>query len=203
MENKILFISSEFPPGPGGIGNHAYNISNELTKKGYKIIINTKSDYVSQKQEVMFDKGCRFKIYRFKRKKIIFLSWINRLIRIRKTILRYKIKHVIISGEFSIWIIPFIKIYREIKIISVIHGTELGRNFFLKWTLFCLAKSDNIISVSNFTKTLIPKYLEKKTVVINNGVDIDKWSETGRVKTLENYPILLTVGSISIREGSV
>ena len=130
MKNKILFISSEFPPGPGGIGNHAYNISNELTKKGYKIIINTKSDYVSQKQEVMFDKGCRFKIYRFKRKKIIFLSWINRLIRIRKTILRYKIKHVIISGEFSIWIIPFIKIYREIKIISVIHGTELGRNFF-------------------------------------------------------------------------
>ena len=115
MKNKILFISSEFPPGPGGIGNHAYNISNELTKRGYKIIINTKSDYVSQKQEVMFDKDCRFKIYRFKRKKIIFLSWINRLIRIRKTILRYKIKHVIISGEFSIWIIPFIKIYRFFK----------------------------------------------------------------------------------------
>ena len=35
--------------------------------------------------------------------------------RIRKTILRYKIKQVIISGEFSIWIIPFIKIHREIK----------------------------------------------------------------------------------------
>ena len=120
--------------------------------------------------------------------------------RIRKTILRYKIKQVIISGEFSIWIIPFIKIYRDIKIISVIHGTELGRNIFLKWTSFCLAKSDNIISVSNFTKTLIPKYLEKK-IVINNGVDVDKWNGTDRDKSLTNYPILLTVGSISIRKG--
>ena len=94
-------------------------------------------------------------------------SWVNRLIRIRKTILKYKIKQVIISGEFSIWIIPFIKIHREIKIISVIHGTELGKNIFLKWTLFCLAKSNSIISVSNCTKTLLPKYLEKKTIVIN------------------------------------
>ena len=31
MKNKILIISSEFPPGPGGIGNHAFNISNEFT----------------------------------------------------------------------------------------------------------------------------------------------------------------------------
>ena len=66
--------------------------------------------------------------------------------------------------------------------------------------MFCLAKSNSIISVSNFTKTLIPNDLEK-TIVINNGVDIDKWNETNRDKSLKNYPILLTVGSISIRKG--
>ena len=27
---NILFISSEFPPGPGGIGNHAWNLCKEL-----------------------------------------------------------------------------------------------------------------------------------------------------------------------------
>ena len=55
MKNKILIISSEFPPGPGGIGNHAFNISNELTKRGYGVIINTISDYVDKNQEVLFD----------------------------------------------------------------------------------------------------------------------------------------------------
>ena len=201
MSNKILFISSEFPPGPGGIGNHAYNIANELTKKGYQVIINTKSDYVDQNQEVMFDDKCQYKIYRFKKNKTIIHSWINRIIRIRKTILKYNIERVIISGEFSIWTIPFVKIYKGIKITTVVHGTELGRNLFLKWTYFCLGKSNQIISVSNFTKTLIPKFLKRKTHVINNGIDVDKWNGTDQEKSLVNYPILLTVGSISIRKG--
>ena len=72
MNNKILFISSEFPPGPGGIGNHAFNIANELAKRGYQIIINTKSDYVNQNQEAKFDKNCNYKVYRFTRKKPLF-----------------------------------------------------------------------------------------------------------------------------------
>ena len=44
----------------------------------------------------------------------------------------------------------------------------------LRWTLF-VGKSNNIISVSNFTKSLIQK-LRLKTRVINNGIDIDEWS---------------------------
>ena len=65
MKNKILVISSEFPPGPGGIGSHAFNLSNELNKRGYKVIINTKSDYVDKDQEVLFDIKCTYKIIRF------------------------------------------------------------------------------------------------------------------------------------------
>ena len=71
-------------------------------------------------------------------------------LRIRKTILRHNIKQVIISGEFSIWTIPFLKLYRGVKIISVVHGTELGRNFF-EMDFVLLIKINRIISVSNFT----------------------------------------------------
>ena len=201
MKNKVLVISSEFPPGPGGIGNHAFNLSNELSKRGYQIIINTKSDYVDKSQEVLFDMKCSFKIFRFKRKKNILQNWIHRFKTIRRTILKYNIKHVIISGEFSIWTIPLIKIYKDIKITTIIHGTELGQHAYLRWTLFCIEKSNNIISVSNFTKSLIPKKLKLKTHVINNGVDIDKWRITDDRRTLDNFPILITVGSISDRKG--
>ena len=201
MKNKILIISSEFPPGPGGIGNHAFNLSNGLSKRGYEVIINTKSDYVDKNQEVLFDTKCSYKIFRFRRKKTFLQNWIHRLKIIRRTILKYDIKHVIITGEFSIWVIPLIKINRVENITTIIHGTELGKNLFLRWTLFCLGKSNKIIAVSNFTKSLIPKKFKLKTHVINNGVDIDKWSLTNEKYTLENFPILLTVGSISIRKG--
>ena len=40
-----------------------------------------------------------------------------------------------------------------------------------------------------------------KTHVINNGIDLDKWSFTNEKYTLENFTILLTVGSISLRKG--
>ena len=201
MKSRILIISSEFPPGPGGIGNHAFSISSQLFKRGYQIIVNTKSDYVNENQETMFDLECPYKIFRFKRRKSIFRTWIHRLKIIGSTINKYNINSVIISGEFSIWTIPIIKIYKNIKITTIVHGTELGRNRFLKWTIFCLGKSNNIIAVSNFTKSLIPKNLKFNTHVINNGVDIDRWSDTNGKYKLKNFPILLTVGSISLRKG--
>ena len=201
IKNKVLFISSEFPPGPGGIGTHAYSVSNELQKRGYQIIINTKSDYVGTNQEVSFDLRHSYKIYRFKRWKSTILTWIHRLKTIRYTINKYRIKNVIISGESSIWVIPFIKFYKGMNILTVIHGTELGKRIFLKWTLFCLEKSNNIIAVSNFTRSLIPEKLKLKTYVINNGVDIYKWNNIAESYVLDNYPILITIGSISLRKG--
>ena len=91
MKNKILIISSEFPPGPGGIGSQAFDISSQLHKRGYQIIVNTKSDYANENQENMFDLECPYKIFRFKRKKLIFHTWIHRLKIIRSTIIKYNI----------------------------------------------------------------------------------------------------------------
>ena len=53
--SKTLFISSEFPPGPGGIGTHAFNVSNTLRKRKLEVIICTVSDYVSDEQAKNFD----------------------------------------------------------------------------------------------------------------------------------------------------
>ena len=39
VQKEILIHSSEFPPGPGGIGNHAYNLAKNLTKLNYKVTV--------------------------------------------------------------------------------------------------------------------------------------------------------------------
>ncbi len=36
---KLLFISSEFPPQPGGIGNHAHYLALALQKEGKQLTV--------------------------------------------------------------------------------------------------------------------------------------------------------------------
>ena len=55
VTKNILFISTEFPPGPGGIGNHAWNIARQLDKQ-FSIDVLTISDYVTNKECLEFDK---------------------------------------------------------------------------------------------------------------------------------------------------
>ena len=52
---NILFISSEFPPGPGGIGNHAWNLSKELNNH-IPVHVLTGSDYATSEKCLEFDK---------------------------------------------------------------------------------------------------------------------------------------------------
>ena len=71
----ILIISSEFPPGPGGIGTHAFSIANAFQKKGYNVIVNTISNYVSEFQQKQFDEKISFKVSRFYNHSNIIIRW--------------------------------------------------------------------------------------------------------------------------------
>ena len=69
----------------------------------------------------------------------------------------------------------------NIKITIIIHGTDaVARNFFLKITYYLfLLKVKKIIVVSHYTRKVLLKYftkkiIKKKTIVIQNGISIDK-----------------------------
>jgi phosphatidylinositol alpha-1,6-mannosyltransferase len=66
---KTFIISSEFPPLPGGIGNHAYLLANYLHKKGYEISVLT--DFRSAQKDNLFDQKQKIFIYRAK---IVFIK---------------------------------------------------------------------------------------------------------------------------------
>ena len=38
---RLLLLSSEFPPGPGGIGTHAYQLARQLTARGWAVTVVT------------------------------------------------------------------------------------------------------------------------------------------------------------------
>ena len=60
--------SDLFPPGPGGIGSHAYSLTEALSNKGWEMDVFTCGDYSSKQTIVDFDRKQSFKIHRFRRK---------------------------------------------------------------------------------------------------------------------------------------
>lgn len=209
-KQKIIFICSEFPPGPGGIGNHACNLANEIVKH-LPIDVLTVSDYTNKNSSRKFDKRQPFYIHRFQRYKYSLQTYFFRIIQIIKHINKNNYSHCILSGYFSLLMFTIIKLFNnEIIFIAVLHGSELVqssliKNFFLKQNLNNI---NIIITVSNYTKKLLPKKKinKQKVFVIPNGVNEAllnvNYNNTINEKMI-GTPCLVTLGSITNRKGQI
>ena len=207
MSRLILIISSEFPPGPGGIGQHAFSLSKALIDEGYQVRVLSPADYATEEEIRAFDHKQSFTIKRYSRQS----GWYTYIDRIRITfeeIRNSNVSTVILTGKFSLWQGVLMKlIYPDIKTLAVLHGSEVNlANRFLRWfTHKSIAIVDVIIPVSSFTKSLIPQWIlqsHKQIEVIPNGIDQSPFS----IKALSNiklkgHPRLLTVGHVSPRKG--
>ena len=78
QKNNLLFISTEFPPGPGGIGNHAWNLARNLNKK-ISVDVLTVSNYSSKEECLAFDRSEKIKIIRFKKYYFSLLTYMHRI----------------------------------------------------------------------------------------------------------------------------
>jgi phosphatidyl-myo-inositol dimannoside synthase len=59
---KIVILSSEFPPGPGGIGDHAYNLAEQLVEKkcDVTVISEYRKEFASQWRNVKSSAKVRY-----------------------------------------------------------------------------------------------------------------------------------------------
>lgn len=211
---KILLISSEFPPGPGGIGFHAYSLSREFQKNDhFRLSILCNADYILEEKVKIFDKTCGLNIIRFKR--FGKLTQIIRVIQFLPLVQRIKPDIIIFSGLFSLWLMNLVFTRKKNKIIAIIHGHEpiFGNLIKQRLTLASLKKADHFIAVSRFSKlTLENKYQltpKQSTSIIPNGIDPDylkSWHDSfvlvSKPEPLkQGYPKLLTIGHTSPRKG--
>ena len=196
MNNKAFIISSEFPPLPGGIGNHAYLLSKYLQLSGYEISV--VCDFRKEKEDLAFDAKQTFKIHRIKRNKFTQLNRIkkaNSLIKQNAT--------VICSGKFSLWIGGLLTIFfPKKKFIAVLHGSELkaGNTAVQGLTKWSLKRFDTLIAVSEFTKRFALTVDSNLSIqVINNGFEIGQFEPF--LKEMPTRLDLVTVGNLTFRKG--
>lgn len=201
LKRRILIVSSEFPPQPGGIGNHAYNLAKGLCKKGFEVtvLVDCRSD--AGQLERSFDKIQDFDVKRIATKHFRALMYLRRLV----LFFKYQRNNdvLIASGKFSLWLVGLTKWYHKKKCLAVIHGSEVNMKSHLPrfFTEKALGKFNNIIAVSKYTKQFVD-HLHLKVRVIPNGYDSDIYKLPNNYRKLKSDNLqLITVGRLSERKG--
>ncbi len=198
---KVLIISAEFPPGPGGIGNHAYNLAKSLHAKPHlTVTVMADSNYTSLTEIQEFDDTVSFAIHRIHRRRPVFLTYLNRITTAIKLV--GKNDQIICSGKFSLWIGGLLSLFfSSKKYIAVVHGSELDKKnkIVRQLTTYSLSKMDRIIAVSHYTKSFLNKHLPG--IVIPNGIDTAAFEANGVTATTKGSLHLLTVGNVTPRKG--
>ena len=127
----MLIVTSEFPPLPGGIGNHSLNLANSLTNKNYKVSVLTDCRNVGNK-DLIFDNSLSFNVIRTllkKNRKFMYFKRVQQLFSLAR-----KNDIIIASGKFSLLIVGLLSFFYNRKLIAIVHGTEvnLNSNFLIR-----------------------------------------------------------------------
>jgi len=196
---KLLIITSEFPPQPGGIGTHAYQLAKELSKHQIEVSVLTDQRSRNGEEEHGFDQNLTYKVHRVKRKFVLVLSYLERISRAIRLTKRQDV--VLFSGKFSLWIGGFLSLISNKKLVAVIHGSELllSNRLLKSYTRWCLKRFDHVIGVSNFTLSLVEEIGLKNTTVIPNGFEVSEQQDFSKSQPSELS--LITVGNITQRKG--
>lgn len=210
MEKKILIVSSEFPPGPGGIGNHAYSLAKHLAKKEFAVDLVVDSNYAEEKEIIAFDRQLPASLCVNRIERDGWKTYYRRIQCIRRQLKKNEYTVVIFSGKFSLWMSGWFKTFGyKLSSLAVLHGSEIQMSdWFQKWlTEWGIGRCDYLLPVSEFTHSLLSDKLKKKKYsVIPNGIDLSEFEELKETASNSNFklwgsPALLTVGNVTPRKG--
>jgi len=211
---KILILSSEFPPGPGGIGTHAYQLAKNFALASHEVQVLTPQDYASDNEIVIFNGSQPFAVSRFIRGKSTFIKALTRISKLNSTLRNFKPEVVLVSGSRSIWMTAFLMTFsRDVPWVVVAHGTEFGQLHGLNAWLTKLSanQASAMICVSEYTRQAVRALGVSRPPmeVVHNGADDaqffkleqEKIIKLRRALGVEDKFVLLTVGNVSARKG--
>ncbi len=210
MSEKILFISSEFPPGPGGIGNQAYHVCKALSEEGYEVTILTQQDYASIEEIKGFNQGQKWAeaIFNFPDlKNPGFFRFLSKFQKAYQVLKQGQFDVCFCSGRTALWLGGVLRpLFSKIKFIAILHGSDInpGSKFIKFVTEILLKQFNSIISISRFTQSLLKLKGQKleKFFIIPNGIDNQAWHcYSHNETTLKGSPVLLSVGNVNPRKG--
>jgi phosphatidylinositol alpha-1,6-mannosyltransferase len=209
----LTILSSEFPPGPGGIGAHAYHLGAGLHRLGWGVSVITSQDYASVEEISQFNRSLPFRVVRFRAVPTTPLKALYRWSTTRKIVGKSDTSILVATGAKSVWIAARVACAFGLPWVAIGHATEFGvaQGFQRKLTINAYESASAIICVSRYTeKTMLAMGIHPQvSTVIPNGADHRRFRILQRSQVEEfrrslgfgDAHLLLTVGNVSDRKG--
>ena len=200
----MLIFTSEFPPQPGGIGNHAWNLACEMQRRGVEVRLITDGRLGGAGQELEFDAKAPFTVLRipFGRAGI---RQLRRIFLYLKQLKAWSPDVLVASGRFPLLLAARVPT-RALRV-AVLHGTEAGAagSAVRKATTAAVQQYRVLIPVSRFTRNYFEiDSSDARATVIPNGVPTDRFSRESSGNDggcPSGSPRLITVGNVTGRKG--
>jgi phosphatidyl-myo-inositol dimannoside synthase len=210
---RLLIVSSEFPPGPGGIGTHAFCLASNLMKLGWKVSVVTSQDYANEDEIRSFNASQPFPIVRFNSIPFAPFEALYRWRVLARWARAWEPDVLMATGDRAVLLVSAFARSRKLPCLAVGHGTEfnLPRSWERALVRRAFTQAAAIACVSRYTRAQMigAGVRPKHEAVIQNGADANLFtmlpaSAVNRVRKslgIGDGHVLLTVGSVTERKG--
>jgi phosphatidylinositol alpha-1,6-mannosyltransferase len=208
----VLLISSEFPPGPGGIGTHAFQLALRGSRLGWAVTVVTPQDHAAPTDSIAFNSAQPFSVVGTGNGRARHTRALRRFLAVARTVTKLRPDLVIATGSASVRLAACV-LGRRRPWIAVGHGAEFGRegSWTFAITKWAFARARLVATVSNYTaaRMLESGVVPRRVAVVPNGADHTLFRPVGAETTrafrerfgLGTGRLLLTVGSVTDRKG--
>jgi glycosyltransferase involved in cell wall biosynthesis len=211
---RVLIFATEFPPGPGGIGVHAYQVARNLSQSQWEVAVLAKQDYASAEEIRLFNQGQAFSIEQWPRASHFTRQTIGRWQALTEKLKTYRPHIVLASGESAVWLTAMLTqmpTFRKTHWVAVWHGMTPTQPFLRALSRWSYHQPTAVIAVSHYgLEQLIHMGVQpQSSQVIHNGADPEIFfpiqdgavAEFRKQHAPAEAQVLLTVGHVSERKG--
>lgn len=206
---RLLLVSSEFPPGPGGIGTHAHQLALGLGARGWEVRVLATQPYVDDAARAAFRAAQPFRMETLAGGGNRPSTWPGRIRAARRLLAGWRPEVVVGSGMRALWLARALAALYRAPLATVAHGSELlAKGLPLRLTRGALSAAGLTVSVSRYTEALVEAAgaRPRHGVVIPNGADGDRFApgpvpaELRARLGLEGRRVIVTVGRVCERK---
>lgn len=206
---RLLLLSTEFPPGPGGIGTHAYQVARHLVGLGWAVGVVSPQPYVPAAQRDAFNAAQPFGVTTLDDRQDDRLWAARRLSVIAAAVRAHQPDVLVATGSRALWAAAVVAPPFRLPWVAIAHGSEFTARSTTERRLTAMAtgRATAVVSVSHYTAGLVENVCTPRMMlVIQNAADGEQFRpglETGRLKRewgLNGGPVLLTVGNVTERK---
>lgn len=209
---KLLIVSIEFPPGPGGLGTLAYQAALHLSESGWEVRVLTPQDHVDAAARTRFNSVQPFDVCSILHVEPPAWEGLRRL-SVALGMMALKRPDVLLAvGKQAVWLGAALSQLTGVPLVVVGAGSEFTARsrLGLRLNRWAFGRARHRIVISEYTRTLMTSIgvgrVDGATTLVPCGADDRRYLlglETRALRErleIGNRRVLLTVGQLSERK---